>query len=260
MNLPSDIPKLFKHVPSRVTPLEEINYKDEIYFKRFVDRWLEIETEGSKLKKLISYYRDLHFLYIDVALIISRINEDASKINRSEEIWDIIHRGERKLRQSEANELDRLRIFINYLILDVKSLFINILIFMDQLAKFLSLFIEARGLKNRSFYKFRKALKKKRGKEIEELRHLVSDNTIWFEKVKDIRDDFVEHHPGASGMIGFHDGKAHATLVTTKTGDRIFRDISIEEISDILQKFKEFLKNLDQFLESHIKVLPIKAE
>lgn len=253
--------KIFKR--SKSVPLRRINYKDEFYFEKFVEnslhKWKEIESNQTRLKKLILYQRDLLFIYIDIALIASRINEDGAKINRSEELWEIIHQEERQLTESEADELDNLRIFINYLVLDVKSLFINILIFMDKLARFLSLLIETERLRSKSFDKFKRDLEKLRGKEIEELSRLVNRHTEWFKKIKDIRDDFIEHHPGASGMMGFGDGKAHATLVTTKGGDKIFKDISIEEIGDVLSQLKKLLKGLDEYFR-RIGVLPIKSE
>lgn len=243
---------------ARFVPLQEINHKEELYLERFVHKWQEVETKEAKLKKLHLYHTDLRFIYIDIALTILRINEDGFKLNRSEELWEII--AEREWTPSEHDEWESLRIFINYLNLDVKSLFILILIFMDKLARFLSLVVEAENLQNRNFNTFKKDLKKLRGKKIEELTRLISNNTEWFEKVKDIRDDFIEHHPGPSGSIGFCNGKGHATLTTTKSGDTNFKHISIEEINDILAKLKEFLKSLNEFLCSHIDVLPIKGK
>lgn len=255
--------KIFKK--SKFILLRRINYKDEFYFEKFVEnslhKWKDIESKQTRLKKLILYQRDLLFIYIDIALIASRINEDGAKINRSEELWEIIHQEERQLTESEADELDSLRIFISYLVLDVKSLFINILIFMDKLARFLSLLIETRSMhaRSKSFEKFKRDLGELRGKEIEEFSRLVNKHTEWFKRIKDIRDDFIEHHPGASGVIGFRDGKAHATLVTTKGRNQIFKNISIEEIDDVLSQLEKFLKGLHEYFR-RIDVLPIKSE
>jgi len=254
-----ELSEIFKRSPrARFVPVREINYKDEFYLEKFVYKWQEIKTNETKLRKLLLYYSDLRSIYIDIALIVLRINQDGSKLNRSEELWEIIK--EREGTSLEFDELESLRIFINYLNLDVKSLFIHILIFMDKLAKFLSSVIKAENLRNRSFDRFKKDLKKKRGKEIEEFSHLIYNKTEWFKKVKDIRDDFIEHHPSVSGGIGFRNGKAHATLTTTKSEDTIFEHIPIEEIDGILAKLKEFLKSLNEFLCSRIDVLPIKEE
>jgi len=249
----------------RFVPIQEINFKDEYYLDQFVHNLGEIETKNPKLKKLFLYDRDLRFIYIDIALIVLRINKDGCQLNRKEELWEIIL--EREWTRSESEEYESLRYLIDYLDLDVRSLFIHILIFMDKLARFLSLVIDAKNLTRKSFDKFKKALKNLRGKEIEEFTCLINENTGWFKTVKDLRDDFIEHHPGASGIIVFSNGKSHVVLTTTekmdmesKTVYMEFKTVYIKEIDDVLAQLKKFLQILNDFLCNRIEVLPMKDE
>lgn len=167
--------------------------------------------------------------------------------------------------------MENLDLVINFFLLDIRSLLIFIVMLMDKLARLLSLIInkKEKPLKSRDFYHFKRDLAKLRGEEMEKFGQLIDDNTEWFEKVKDWRDDFVVHHPGASGAMIFGNGKAYAALTTRKTISREPKyiimdsqatDIPIEELDRILLQLKKLLKVLDEYLCSHINILPIEVE
>ena len=47
---------------------------------------------------------------------------------------------------------------------------------------------------------------------------MIYENKDWLDDVKDLRDDFIVHHPATRHALEFHDGAAHIPLTTTKKG------------------------------------------
>jgi hypothetical protein len=264
-------PEVFKHMPpDKFVPLQEINWRKEYHLSRFIDKLLKssyrIRIKEGKLKNLWLYNKDLRHIFHDIALIVSRINQDGVGINRMEELFNIAN--SRRWTDPEAEEMGNLDLIVDFFLLDVRSLLIFIMIFIDKLAGFLSLIINEK-LSNDSFYHFKEDLAKLGGKEIEEFGQLINDNTAWFEKVRFLRNVFVVHHPGASGAMSFGNGKAYAALTTRKNiskepkyiiMDSEATDISIKEVDGILRQLKKLLAILDEYLCSHINILPIEVE
>ena len=274
MSKGKDFPEILKHMPPvRFIPLREINWRKEYYLSRFVDEILKSSNTTRigkwRVEKLWLYNKDLRHIFSDIALIVSRINRDGSRFNRREEIFHISH--SRKLTVSESEELENLNLIVDYFLLDVRSLLIFIMIFMDKLARFLSQIITKNGdqMKHRSFRSFKNELMKLKGGEIQKFAQLIANNTGWFKDVKDWRDDFVVHDPGAGGAIVFKDGKAYAALTRREGRDREPKylimdsraeDIPTDGIDEILHQLKELLKIFDEYLCSHINILPLKGE
>lgn len=255
--------------PDTVAPLQQINWRKEYYLSRFIDKLLESSTKTRikqcQVENLRLYNEDLQRIFQDIALIVSRINQDGAGSNRMSELLEIANN--RRLTGSEEKEIETLPLVVNFLDLDVRCLLIFITIFMDKLAWFLVPLITEK-LSNYSFYHFSKGLAKLRGKEIEEFGRLINNNTAWFEKVRRLRRVFVVHHPGAGGALVFRNGKGHVALTTRKRINREreyiiknsqARDISIDELDRILRQLKKLLKILDEYLCSHIDVLPVEA-
>ena len=93
-------------------------------------------------------------------------------------------------------------------------------------------------------------------------------NTAWFERIKNLRDDCVEHHPGAGRALAFRDDKAFVVISTRKKdGDerrRIIMNstakyVSMEELDEVVSRLKVLLLNFDEYLRSHMVMLPIKV-
>jgi len=259
--------------PDRFVPLPEIDLRKEYYLSRFIDKLLKSSNKTRikewQVKNLKLYNNDLRHIFHDIALIVSRINQDGSGINRREELFHITH--SRKWTDSEEEEMENLDLVISFFLLDIRSLLIFLVIFMDKLARFLNLIIDNKGknLRNRSFTSFNEDLAKLRGKEIEEFGQLINDSTAWFEKVRVLRNVFVVHHPGASGAMTFGNGKAYAALTTRKKINRDPKyiimdsqatDVPIEELHRILLELKKLLKVLDEYLCSRINILPIEVK
>lgn len=266
-------PKIFKRISSnRFVPLQEVNWRKEYYLSRFIDKLLKssnkIGIKEGQVRNLWLYNKDLRHIFHDIALIVSRINQDGAGINRMEELYSIAN--SRRWTDSEEEEMENLDRVVSFFLLDIRSLLIFIVVFMDKLARFLSLIIDKKGknLKNRSFKSFKADLGKLTGKEIEEFGRLISNNTKWFKEVKDWRDDFVVHHPGASGAMISRNGKPYAALTTRKkiSGESKYiimdsqaMDIPIEELDKILLQLKKLLKVLHEYLCTHINILPIEV-
>jgi len=274
LSIRKGFPEVLKRIPpNRFVPLQEIDWRKEYYLSRFIGKLLKSSNNTRikewQVKKLRLYSKDLYRIFIDIARIVSRINQDELGINRMEELYSIAN--SRRWTDSEAEEMENLDPVVGFFLLDVRSLLIFIVVFMDKLARFLSLIIDKEGqnLKNRSFKSFKADLAKLRGKEIEEFGQLISGNTKWFKKVKDWRDDFVVHHPGASGAMIFRNGKPYAALTTRKKISRDpkyiimnsqAKDISMDEIDKILLQLRKLLIVLDEYLCSHINILPIEVK
>ena len=222
------------------------------------------DIEQSLGKKLYLRSYDLSGIFYDLALIISRINEDGAQVNRREELFEIAH--DRMWTDEEEKELEGLG---NYLVLDVKTLYINIMIFMDALAYFLSLCVRSRKQPiSKSFAKFKKDLENYRGREIEEIREKIYEKTAWLDEAKDFRDDFIVHQPAARSTLEFLNGVLHIPLTTRKKGydqrhiivGATARNISIVEIDSSLTQLKELLEELSEYLCQRLNMLPFEAE
>jgi len=210
--------------------------------------------------------KDLYHIFVDIARIVSRINQDGHGINRMEELYSIAN--SRSWTDSEAEEMENLDHVLGFLLLDIRSLLIFIVMFMDKLARFVSLIINKK-LSNDSFYHFKQELVNLGGKEIQEFGQLINDNTEWFENVRVLRNVFVVHHPGAGGVMVFKNGKPSAGLTTRKKINREHKyiimdsqakDISMDEINKILLQLRKLLIVLDGYLCSHINILPIEVK
>lgn len=266
-------PEVLKRiVPHRFFPLQEINVRKEYYLSRFIAKLLKspykLRIKEGRVKNLWLHSKDLHNIFHNIALIVSRINQDGAGINRMEELYRITH--SRSWTDSEEEEIQNLDHVVGFFLLDIKSLLIFIVVFMDKLARFLSLIVDKKGknLKNRSFKSFASDLTTLTGKKIEEFKRLISENTKWFRKVKDWRDDFVVHHPGASGAMIYGNDVPYAALTTRKkiSGEPKMiimgsqaTYIPIEELDKILLQLKRLLIVLEEYLSGNINILPIEV-
>jgi hypothetical protein len=271
ITMPSEksVPYILRH-RARFSPLEEIDWRAGYNLgKSFREKLESSKTniEVSLGKKLWLKSCDLHCVFLDLALIISRINEDGTKVNRREELLEITH--DRMWTEEEEKEYESFGYAVNCLLLDVKTLLINIMIFMDVLTQFLNLCIKSKKQpRSSSFARFKKDLKNYRGREIEELKEMIYENTGWFDEIKDLRDDFIVHHPAARHTLEFLDGVAHIPLTTTKKGynqrhiilGAIAKSISIEKIDSTLSQLKELLREMNEYLCERINTLPFEAE
>jgi hypothetical protein len=91
MSEKDEIPDVLKRVTRvRIPLLQEIDWENQFYLIEF-KRKLESEKtniEEHRRERLWSSCNDLGYIFIDVALIVLRINEDCRKVNRQEELFD----------------------------------------------------------------------------------------------------------------------------------------------------------------------------
>jgi hypothetical protein len=256
---------------NKIIPLQKIDWRKEFYLEGTLKK-LEspreahikpqvhkrIRIEGNALSKLFMY----------IAMIAERANEDGTKINIVEETYHSLDSNIKKLTDEEIKELDKGPSYISLLCLDISTLIIFVRIFMDKLARLSSLLISAKGVKAKNFNSFKRSLSKLKRKEIEAFARLIEENTMWLGALRNLRDDFVVHHPGAGGALVFFDSEAHVTLTTSKKIteepkrillDSEAKDISMEEINNWLSNLKRLLFNLNAFLTENLEKLPFES-
>ena len=271
MSEKNEIPDVLKRVPRvRIPPLQEIDWENQFYLMEF-KRKLESEKtniEEHRRERLWLRCTDLSYIFIDIALIVLRINEDCSKVNRHEELFDKALKRE-PWTNEEEKEIASLRYAVNYFNLDVRTLLVNLVVFMDSMARFLSWTIKSKKqVKSKSFVEFRKDIVKYKGKEVQKIRQLLDEKTHWFNEIKNLRDDFIIHHAAARSGLEILDGETHVPLTTSKGGypkqhitlGAVTKNIPMKEIDAVLSDLKNMLKNLNNFLCERINQLPIKTE
>jgi hypothetical protein len=178
MSEKDEIPDVLKRVPRvRIPLLHEIDWENQFYLMEF-KRKLESEKtniEEHRRKRLWSSCNDLSYIFIDIALIVLKINEDCSKVNRREELFDKALKGE-PWSNEEEKEIESLRYAVNYFNLDVRTLLVNLVVFMDSLARFLSWIIKSKNqAESKSFVKFRKDIVEYKGKKVQQIRKLLDE-------------------------------------------------------------------------------------
>ena len=271
MSEKDEIPDVLKRVPRvRIPLLHEIDWENQFYLMEF-KRKLEsekINIEEHRRERLWLCCTDLSYIFIDIALIVLKINEDCSKVNRHEELFDKALKG-KPWTNEEEKEIESLRYAVNYLNLDVRTLLVNLVVFMDSIARFLSWIIKSKKqVENKSFFKFRKDIVNYKVKEVQQIRQLLNEKTQWFNKIKNLRDDFIIHHAAARSGLELLDGETHVPLMTSKGGypkqhitlGAVTKNISMKEIDTILSDLKDLLKALNNFLCKQINQLPFKAK
>ncbi len=248
-----------------IPPLQDINVRREFYLKEFIHK---LETQKTKMKKfrikkLWLRSIDLRFIFYDISFIVHRLNTDFESFNRREELFEIARSTGREWTPDEAEEYEKLSPIINYINLDVKTLFVNIVIFMDKLARFLSWsFKEQIG--NKNFTVFRKAIANYGGKNAQKIFQILNKKSQWFKTIKDLRDDFIIHHPASRGVMEFLDGEAFIVLTTSKGGydekhivfDAVAKRIAVTEINNILSQLKELVQEINKYFCSHLEKFP----
>jgi cell division protein FtsB len=266
-----EIPDVLKRVPCvRIPLLQEIDWENQFYLMEFKHKLESEKTniEEHRCERLWSSCTDLSYIFIDIALIVLRINEDCRKVNRHKKLFDKALKGE-SWTNEEGKEIESLHYAINYLNLDVRTLLVNVIVFMDSIARFLSWTIKAKTqVKSKSFVKFRKNIAEYKGKEVQQMRRLLDEKTHWFNEIKKLRDNFIIHHAAARSGLEILDGETHVPLTTSKGGytrlhitlGSVTRNISMKEIDAVLSDLKCLLKNLNNFLCERINQLPIKIE
>ena len=99
-----------------------------------------------------------------------------------------------------------------------------------------------------------------KGKEIEALTQILNEYTAWFTNLKNVRDDFIEHHGGGGYGITFHMQKGYVLLSSSKKPKQRELEISTEELNFITGQIKNLLLSLNNYLCEHIDTLPIKIK
>lgn len=105
----SKTPDILKRLPrNRIPPFQEIDWENEFYLRGFM-RILESEETNikkSRLGRLWLRCLDLRCIFIDIGLIVPRINEDCGKFNRREELFELASRQGRMWTDEEENEYE----------------------------------------------------------------------------------------------------------------------------------------------------------
>ena len=255
----------------RISLLQEIDLDEEQYLMGFLQKLRVEKTDikSSRLRKLHNRCFDVRFILHDIALIVMRINEDCKRVNRREELFDVATKQDRVWTSDEEDEVENLRYAVAYLNLDVRTLLVNITVFMDALSKFLSWTIKTDNqLSSKSFAHFKKDLEKYEGKEVQKIKHILIQKTQWFKEIKDLRDSFILHHAAARSGLEILDGETYIPLTTSKGGfpeGRIFNNavaktFKMKNLDGLLSDVKSLLKYLNSFLSGQIDKIPFEAK
>ena len=152
-----ELPNFVKHIfhTPKISPLQEISWRKEFHLKKFIQELSDIDTPKltmSRRKELFLHCQDLKFIFLDIGLIASRINENVPKINRFEELWNTTHT--RKLTPLEVKELENLENVVDVFNLAVRTLLVFVVIFMDKFARLARLTIDVKvSINSRKIYR-----------------------------------------------------------------------------------------------------------
>jgi len=246
--------------------LQETLKKEDFFHFDIREKVLMLEAKNDEVvyvKELfLGHSMDLSGIFYELKCIAMRINEDSKKIIRMKELHELTTREARThLTQKELDDLlieeSDLHVYINYYILDVKSIYIWMMIFIDKLAKYLGVFIKReRNVKTSSFRRFLNSIKTKKGKEIEQLTSILTSYRPWFKTIKDTRNNYTTHHPSITlpGIVMTKNG--FSTDLQTSRGDKPSMRASNDRIDHDIAQLKKLLKELNDFLCKNIQTIP----
>jgi len=252
--------------------LRESLKKEDFHLFKFRDNFIKQKVRGVSHEPFLKLSGDLSGIFYELRCIVLRINEDIRKLNKQDDLFKKLTRIDEhgELLNNELTEEERdviaekfidLNIYINYYVLDIKSLYVWIMIFMDKLPKYLKLFINRKRQKisTYSFRRFVNSLQNQKGREIEQLTLILNAHRSWFEEIKDIRDDYTIHNPRitipgitSSGSRDYISG----LLGTTRQDKSSNLPISNEIIDVHLSLLKKILRDLNGFLNDNIQNMP----
>jgi len=231
---------------------------DEYSLHEFRDKFISLKLHVN-IPNFMSIHTDLSNLFSELNHIVKRLNNDISDANRILDIWDKVVE-DKKIDEVQDKELDEAE-YIAYFHIDIKTLYIWFMIFMDKLPKFLILLFKRMESmpETRDYDHFYKSLKNYKGKEIEELYIILNAYYIWFKEIKDIRDDYTIHHPRISmHFLTSSKSKEYisGSIGTVRKDQPQSIPISNEKIDAQLQVFLGFIRSLNDFLCKNVEKIP----
>ena len=251
-SIASKIPKL--------KPADIINYDSSFDLSEFQE---EMRGKFSKLnnyeKNMYRRIEELKHIHKDIILTLDRINEHISLANRQIELFNKM--GDRTITKVEEKEY--LDSFKNeqsgYLNLDIRILFVLIGVFMDKMPKLLNSLLKP-GIKpmDKNYYRYKNSIKKYEGKELDKLKKIIHSTAWYYGKggVKDIRDDYVIHHPAGQGLSSRGPNYIASTIATRRNEVLILKSISNESIQAIILLFETFIKDIHRFVKENYSNVP----
>lgn len=244
----------------KIKPVGIINYESSFDLSEFQE---EMRGKFSKLdyykKNMYRRIEELKNIHKDITLTLNRINKHISLANRQGELFNkmgdrtITKVEEKEYRESLSNDQQ------GYLNLDIRILFVLIGVFMDKMPRLLnSLLKRGKKPKGNSFYRYKNSIKKYGGKELDELKKIIHSTKWYYGKggVKDIRDDYVIHHPAGQGLSSRGPNNISSTIGTRREEVLRLESISNEYIQAIILMLEQFTGDIHRFIKKNYASIP----
>ena len=245
---------------SKIKPVGIINYDSSFDLSEFQEG---MRGKFSKLdyyeKNMYRRIEELKYIHKDIILTLDRINEHISLANRQLELFNKM--GDRTITKVEEKEYRESVSYDQqgYLNLDVRILFVLIGVFMDKMPRLLnSLLKRGKKPKGSSFYRYKNSIKKYGGKELDELKKIIHSTEWYYGKggVKDIRDDYVIHHPAGQGLSSRGPNYISSTIATRRDEVLRLESISNESIQAIILVLEKFIRDIHRFIKENYNSIP----
>lgn len=239
--------------------------KDDFQLYKFRGTWLSNISDSKRNNKICLQIHDLGAIFYEIKCIIKRINDDLMKLNSRRDLLDIVD--DINLTEEEKDSLIEehldLDVFINYLIIDIKSLYVWLLIFLDKIPEMtLTTFqYNQKGIKDDSYNNFIETIKNSEHNRLKELYIIFNVYDEYFQNVRKIRHHYTIHKSKITlpGMTTTQ--KRDYFSITLSTYKKEYAPIIVldnELINSHLLLLKSFLRDLNGYLCKNIKEMPFK--
>jgi len=244
-------------------PFFETAFKKIEFNRKFplIDYYRKVAAKEDRphLKSASRIQDELHGQYVDLCLILDRINEHIENWNVEGAAFNKLASGEdsKEVRDifNEAQERSKK----DYLNLDIRVFFIFMNSFMDRVPLLIKSYFVSQSLPaHRSYSRFLSSLDKFSGKDIEKVKTLIASTKAWFPYVKEARDDYIIHQYSARGISHGRTGVASTTLTSKKKGGMSIIQTDTKFIEFLYDRLYFFLTELNDYLVSNADVAPFK--
>lgn len=241
-----------------VNPLQEVIETSKYSLFEFRKLAIKIKEKISQPDKFEVYDLSLSHIFRQIKLIVDRLNKDIQQINR---LMELSIKEEHGIftNKEEIKEYWNTSDYLELYILDVRSLFVWIVIYFDILTRFLSCLCKGEQKpKSRGYHQFYNDLSDYKGKEIEELYGILRGYSFFYEGIKTLRDDYVIHHPKAIYGVAMGGGSIIISLGRTKGKEIEYESISNDFLDTQVMLLKNLIRDINEFLCINLKQIPFK--
>jgi len=207
---------------------------------------------------------DLGDIAFEIKVIIQRINDDLIKFNDAPDFMDVENEN---LSEDEKDKIiDEMldsSIYINHLIIDIKSLFIWLMMFLDKIPDLIViLFNKNPGIKIATYSDFIKSIKKNDNEKVIELWDLFYAYDITFQKIRTIRHKYTIHKSKSTlAGVTSNANKSYFGIQLHTYEKKLDPSITLnnDNIDSFIIILKAFLKDLNKYLCDNVIEMPFNS-